>query len=597
MRPSPTWLTLAIALSFAACDGGRLNPGGGRPRTGGTNPDARVGVAKDATVGLDGALACACDLTTICDQGCACDPECLALPPDSGVQSCLCDANPVACDPGCACDPLCGGGCACDLSPGACDPGCACDPLCAGGCTCDMNAAACDPGCACDPMCSSSGDAGIHDCSSNPRSCADRELRGADCGCLGVCEPGWQWVAATRSCQRTDPPRPDSGVNTPDSGAPCFADSQCNPPSTVCDAQSCVPGCASPGGMQCGIGSVCNTATGRCRSLTPPDSGVVGPPDSGVLPSDPFNPTASAPAFAAALCDYRARCEPALLQFENLTAGQCQQEVTAGQLGVWIAYGQAVQANRVVFSQSAFNTCVSQMASEDCQLGLPDACDDYLTGTVLQGGGCSLLDECAPGFYCTAAINQCGNCQPKVPSGGDCTTAACLEGLVCATAGTQQVCVARDSNGLGAACGQINTGLCRGRLQCINAVCARPAGPGATCDQNRQTAADCDIFNTYGCVNGTCTQLTWVGPNAACGDTNQCDIRGGCDATSMTCTAFPTTGSCVMDRCAPTAYCDNGTCRAKGGSGASCTDVNGSCNLGLFCDNSTCGMLRHITCP
>ncbi len=576
MRLSPTSLrrlaTLALGLAVMACDGGRLNPGGGGRgrRTGGTPQDATVvaPVNKDAAVGADGEILCACDLTTACDPGCACDVECLALPPDTGVPNmCACDMVANVCDPGCACDPLCNAGCACDTTPNLCDPGCACDPFCGG-----------------------NTDAGIHNCTSNPRGCSAHELMSPDCSCLGACEPGWRWDSASRSCVSTTG-TPDSGTTTG-----CTVDSQCQPPSTVCESRQCVPGCANPGGISCGGGQVCNTQTGRCVNLAP-DSGVVGPADSGVLPSDNFDVSTSALRYASALCQFRQRCEPALLQFTVQTPSQCEQEVRNGQAAIWNAYRDSVTASHVTFSQSALDACINQMGSVDCQLGLPDTCDGYLTGTRLQGQGCSLLDECATGLYCTSGINQCGQCAARVANGGDCSNAPCADTLVCATAGNDTVCVPRDANGVGASCGQLNTGLCRGRLQCVGGTCTRPAARGATCDQNLQTAADCDIFAADGCVNGTCTALTWVGIGSTCGDTEQCDNRGTCDAASTTCTALPSSGACVSDRCAPGSYCDSGSCRTRGGTGASCANVSGSCNDGLFCASGSCSALRHISCP
>ncbi|MCB9648153.1 MAG: hypothetical protein H6730_16325 [Deltaproteobacteria bacterium] len=50
----------------------------------------------------------------------------------------------------------------------------------------------------------------------------------------------------------------------------CFADTDCNPPASVCElilvvAGICVPGCAEPGATACGTGTSCNASTGHCQ--------------------------------------------------------------------------------------------------------------------------------------------------------------------------------------------------------------------------------------------------------------------------------------------------------------------------------------------
>jgi hypothetical protein len=45
----------------------------------------------------------------------------------------------------------------------------------------------------------------------------------------------------------------------------CFDDSFCNPPVTVCEIIFCAPGCAQPGAPACASGTFCNPSTGHCQ--------------------------------------------------------------------------------------------------------------------------------------------------------------------------------------------------------------------------------------------------------------------------------------------------------------------------------------------
>lgn len=453
-----------------------------------------------------------------------------------------------------------GGACVCDLTT-ACDMNCACDleciaPMDAGNttCACDIVPGVCDQGCACDPACGGTTDAGNVNCGGNPMGCVDHELRSpVDCSCLGVCENGWVWNTGTRMC---DPIAGGQDASTP-------------------------------------------RDTGTAIDSGTPDSGV-GAPDTGpMMQGDPFTPSALIGPFGSALCDYRARCQPALYSFDRTTRNDCIIEQTTRFGTIWAAYSQSIQAGRTAFRQSVFNTCLAQIGTSDCALGVPSACDTFLEGLRTVNQGCSLFDECGAGTYCDAAPATCGTCRQRTANGGNCGSTQCLENSVCATAGTQQICV--PSNGLNAACGTIQSGLCSGQMQCVNGTCQRPAGNGATCDAMQTTAPDCDIFQNSRCINGTCGTLSWVGPGASCdpAGTTACDNRGLCDGGTLMCIARPNFGAACSDQmpCADGLYCNNGTCASLTGNGGSCTS-GVACEAPYFCQGSPgmCSPLRWLIC-
>src|SRR5437870_5361585 len=62
----------------------------------------------------------------------------------------------------------------------------------------------------------------------------------------------------------TNPRVCSSGVCVDPNGG-CTDDAMCGPPTAVCQAQQCVPGCQAPGSpVICAVGQLCDSNTGRC---------------------------------------------------------------------------------------------------------------------------------------------------------------------------------------------------------------------------------------------------------------------------------------------------------------------------------------------
>ncbi len=447
-----------------------------------------------------------------------------------------------------------GGGCACNLTPDVCDQGCTCDPVCGGGgfdagnntCACDVVPGVCDNGCGCDPQCGGSPDGGGGvDCSGNPRGCVPFELRSpVDCACLGACEAGYRYDVELELCVPTGGPGRDAGF--PDTGTPS-----------------------------------------RDAGFPFPDAGGGG---------DPVDVASVASRFAQAQCGFIQRCEPANLQFRRQQVSDCVAEETARLLSIYGAYARSVQLGYSSFSRSQLDACVAALGTRDCDFGVGGvpACDAMFTGLRQAGQGCALADECTTGLYCDAAPGQCGLCRARAGVGVDCSQALCRESDVCVNAGAQTICVPFAD--LNQPCGTIQTGLCRGQLQCVGGTCRRPAGSGQTCDPMQSTAADCNIFRNLICDQGSCTTFSFVGPGGTCTPPTLCDDRAICNQGTGNCDAAPSVGqACQADRCGPGAVCVNAVCRALTGPGSSCS--GDTCQPGLFCIQGSCQQLPYNTCP
>ena len=165
-----------------------------------------------------------------------------------------------------------------------------------------------------------------------------------------------------------------------------------------------------------------------------------------------------------------------------------------------------------------------------------------------------------------------------------------------------------DTAGEGQPCNTIQTGLCRGRLQCVGqmgAVCQRPSARGGMCsnpDANGNLASPaCNIYQNDVCVNGSCVAVNWGGAGSTCGDQtspNNCNGSARCDSNTMQCVAYPGMGEqCIDGDCAEGLYCDVSTCTPEKTAGVSCQASNEcSSEMNLYCINNVCGPLSYNFC-
>lgn len=329
------------------------------------------------------------------------------------------------------------------------------------------------------------------------------------------------------------------------------------------------------------------------------DAGFPPARDGGSVVSDPFDPNSAAQTWATSTCQYRTRCEPAFYGFLPSSEQECIATRLQTQSVVYGVFSQMINAGRLAFNRQAFDTCMaSYRTGADCVLDLDPACEQMFVGTRGVGQSCMFGEECSGGAWCmTGGLGMCGSCQAPSQNGADCSTTVCAPGLVCANAGNQTICVPNTAT-VNQACGDINSGLCIGRLQCINAVCQRPAANGAPCDPAQTNNPDCDIFQSSVCTNGTCQTGTWGGAGSSCNPPGLCDSTSACNNTTTMCEALPGAGvACNNGNCAPGNYCNaQNNCAAQGATGATCTAAQ-ECQESLWCVNGTCGLLTYSPCP
>jgi cysteine-rich repeat protein len=309
-----------------------------------------------------------------------------------------------------------------------------------------------------------------------------------------------------------------------------------------------------------------------------------------------------AEALVEASCNFSARCEPARLAFAHESLEDCKARVAVTTLANFAIHRAAIAAGRSLFDQDAFDACLTALDTGDCDL-IPseDGCD-FITGVGTAGAACSVSTACAPDLFCNVAVGgECGTCQARAAAGGDCSTSVCVEGTGCfEVGGGLRKCV-HDDLDENAACGTVETGLCRGHLQCVGSTtrtCERPAAHGATCDVLEESGPDCDVFDNQRCVADKCVDLSFNPPGGSCAGANVCDVDGRCDVDD-TCDALPTAGMpCVFGACAPDHFCDGATCAALRTEGGSCT-TSGQCEDPLVCagDPKTCRAFQFVDCP
>ena len=396
-----------------------------------------------------------------------------------------------------------------------------------------------------------SGDTGpTLGCGANPNGCADHELRApVTCACLAECEPGWTWHAASSTCLENGQPPP--------------------PP--------------RDGGV-----------------ITRPDT---GPYDGGVPPTDMFDPGSLAQRYATASCQFTTRCEPALHEFFGSNEAACITEQTAAIQSTWSAFSTVIGANRLGFSQTAYDQCIASLGNADCVLGPnPSACSGLFTGSQAIGQRCSFSIECLEGSFCNAtSIGGCGSCTAEAGPGESCSGALCQSGTDCVelTDGSR-VCVP-DRQPEGAGCNTIQTGLCSGRMQCVGMQtfqCMRPAAPGATCDPMASTGPACNLYQNQVCgAANSCVAVSWVGAGSSCADANRCDRTARCDDTmGDQCIAYPLAGEqCFQGLCGDDLFCDVANCAALKPMGAAC-QASAECDGNLRCVSGTCNPLAWTNC-
>ncbi|MEL6184614.1 MAG: hypothetical protein AAFU79_08325 [Myxococcota bacterium] len=482
-------------------------------------------------------------------EGCLSDFECAANE--------VCDLNSGACLPfaplSCADDAACPAGERCNTAEGICIPGnraCESDASCERiGQVCDLAAQRCAD-------CRSSSDCPAP-ASCIQGACVDSTVTScrsdAECGAPeGICQDGRCGPACGRpgSPLRCGPDQicsPSTGRCTP-AGAPCAIDVECGAPVQICEANQCVPGCAS-GGV-CAEDEICNTATGRCQpDGRCRDDADCGPPD---LVCEAGQCVGGCGAAIGIRCGAGETC--------SADTGRCEAPVTCT--------GDLDCAPPSTICDPSTLTCAPGCASTGCPGG--ETCDAASGRCQGAGAGlnapCARNSDCGSGVCFDFGVGIGSLCVQACASSGDCPS-----GFTCGDYLGAKTCIS-SSFFPGATFATENGGVCAGDGECRSSYCL--PGP-AQCVDTCAEDGDC------GGGTGSCV---WGEYNA--------------DIFVSACTGPRLGTSSNGDTCTADADCQSGVCYGSG----ICGDLCGStadCPASDICipvDYSRCTTAVAGTC-
>jgi len=231
----------------------------------------------------------------------------------------------------------------------------------------------------------------------------------------------------------------------------------------------------------------------------------------------------------------------------------------------------------VTYDAAAARTCVNAISGLTCEglskglQSVQSSCDSVFKGSVPEGGGCVVDDECLGDSRCDKEMcmggGACciGKCVPGtelVPLGGDCSMAACISDAYCdqgdGQGGAMPTCSARKDNGQ--TCNAVDACLAGQRCDTGgDGTCYKLSAEGQQCNPTISNGSCLSIDNWCDATAKKCVKLP--GANEPCaqdGDKLRCLGYAYCDDEAMTCKARPVEGEdCVMNgpQCLGTLYC------------------------------------------
>ena len=558
------------------------------------------------------ACAGACDVCGVAGSEGTCRLEPLG---SSGNPSCApftCRGDSAACPTSCATDFECASGRYCEA--GGCllqkAQGAACqDPN-------ECQSGYCVDGACCNTLCAGQCDA----CNVT--------------GKLGTCTLLPDGAGGTPSCA----PYACNG-NTANCGQPCTGQGDVAPCTSTqwCDGFACAAkqanGQACTQGYQCQSGACadgvcCDTACGgACDSCNQRgNEGTCKPEPAG----------AASAACGPYACDgTNSGCPSACTNdVQCVATNWCQGTACVQQL----ANGQTCTRNAACQSGKCVDgTCCNQVcgnACDRCDLpGQEGTCATAVAGTtpfpacgffVCDGVGAGCPSSCVDDNGCrSTAFCQDNVCVLKRPTGLDCSTdhqcqsGFCADGYCCGSRcdGACDQCNVTQGTCTPMGPGSVGSPVC-GAYLCDGAqsVCPNTCGQDSDCAQGYfclgnaclQRKADGQVCTTANqCLSGFCAD--GVCCNTACsGACDACNINAGtctarsagsdgapscngyvCDGQNVTCPSTCPASGDKTQGCAPTHYCEGGSCLLRRAAGQTC-QMTTECQSGLFCADGVC---------
>ncbi|MEQ9540561.1 MAG: hypothetical protein RIU46_27645 [Deltaproteobacteria bacterium] len=500
-----------------------------------------------------------------------------------------------------------------------------------GGCTTDDE---CPIGEFCDPATNTCAEQQIVNCSMDNECPSDLRCNTT----TGVCVPGNRSCTAEADCVAAGKhcdPNSQQCVDCYEPGhclspttcvqnrcidpsmTACTGDAQCMPPQTVCQGMQCVAGCGTPGSpITCGLGSFCNTGTGRCEmgQVTCANDTECAPPNT-ICESMQCIPGCA--QVGGLVCTGGNVCNPATGRCE--ASGGCTTDVECG------------APAQICESGSCVPGC-AQPGAPNCPTGT--VCDGNSGRCVMVQGPCTIDSDCnPPAAVCEAGqcIGGCGEIGGIVCSGNttcNMTTGRCDPGgpvcmndadcqppsTICNTVNGQcePSCLANGCP-MGQTCNQQTgrctmngaqplNGTCTANTDCQSGVCFDLGNPlGFRCISACGNTADCpggftcfDFFGSKMCVlDSHLGAGTFATPNG-----------GACSAHDQCQSYFCPNNQCV-DVCDNDSDCGGGACQwyewtpdryigscngplGAGANGSTCSALT-DCRSGVCYGNGTCG--------
>lgn len=270
-----------------------------------------------------------------------------------------------------------------------------------------------------------------------------------------------------------------------------------------------------------------------------------------------------------------AYCEGAVKCGSQPSTADCKAS-TSLETNTFLTLIESAKSGTVTYNEEQASACLDSFRARTCKFegfhSENDPCDSMFTGTIAQGGACTISAQCAGGASCEQTVQDCDR------------DAMCCPG----TCGAPSVEVAA-----GAMCGEND--ICP-----FNQYCKLPAtGNVGTCTALISSpGAACDDF--FSCVNPmicnlfaempTCEMPVGTGETCNPDGIAPCVVdQDHCDDVSMKCVGPLADGAACefSSECAPDSSCA-GTCQPNVAAGGACSETTADCLGSLECTGGTC---------
>lgn len=342
-----------------------------------------------------------------------------------------------------------------------------------------------------------------------------------------------------------------------------------------------------------------------CSSDASNGSGAAGPKIS-ELPAE----------LAKTLCDVTSKCLGPIADVYFAGQSCTDKQVEALKEGSFSLLQGAIDRRRVAYDGSKVAGCLDAIGKEGCAVfanRLGTVCDGVFTGTVAAGGDCTLDEECKKDLFCEAGSSCPGKCTALLSAGGTCKNSdSCKDGLICSD--KSKTCVTAAA--AGDPCNGTSGKECPANLACVGSTDTAPgtckaldsvfaATAGAACDPTTTVFCTADLRcavssvdasgkAAWKCEKPATSQTCHVAYPEACPDGQFCFL-GTAGSVEGACKPLPGDGEACSgnsatdtkkDKCAATALCVSGTCKAIQHLGGACASDD-EC-IGKLCKDGKC---------